>query len=71
MARSAGLEPALTRLEVGGLIQLDDERINLFTSLFIAEIELFVNLFFKNGALGENRTPCLRVTNPAHRQQCF
>ena len=47
MVRSAGLEPALTRLEVGGLIQLDDERINLFTSLFVAEIELFVNLFLR------------------------
>ena len=30
VVRPAGLEPALARLEVGGLIQLDDERITLF-----------------------------------------
>ena len=26
---------------------------------------------YKTGASGLNRTDCLRVTNPAHRQQCF
>ena len=47
-----------------GWDRTNDQEINSLLHYRCATVELI-------GALGPNRTDYLRVTNPAHRQQCF